>query len=40
VGEGNLNFVYRMKQDGTARNKVVADPIFDLKSVPLMAAGW
>ena len=33
VGEGNLNFVYRMKQDGTARNKVVADPIFDLRSV-------
>jgi serine/threonine protein kinase len=33
AGEGNLNFVYHMKQDGTARNKVVADPIFDLRSV-------
>jgi hypothetical protein len=33
VGEGNLNFVYRMKQDGTIRSKVVADPVFDLRSV-------
>jgi len=35
AGEGNLNFVYRMKQDGTARSKVVVDPIFDLRSVSL-----
>jgi eukaryotic-like serine/threonine-protein kinase len=33
AGAGNLNFVYRMKQDGTTRSKVVAHPIFDLRSV-------
>ena len=38
--EGGLNFVYRMKPDGTARSKVVGSPIFELRSVPLTAAGW
>jgi hypothetical protein len=33
VREGSLNFVYRMKADGTVRNKVAAAPIFDLRSV-------
>ncbi len=27
--EGKFNFVYRMKEDGTERQKVVADPIID-----------
>ncbi|MFZ0864973.1 MAG: hypothetical protein WCA27_10500 [Candidatus Sulfotelmatobacter sp.] len=31
--EGGLNFVYRMKPDGTARSKVVGSPIFELRSV-------
>jgi serine/threonine protein kinase len=31
--EGGLNFVYRMKPDGTARSKVGSSPIFDLRSV-------
>lgn len=28
--EGGLNFLYREKQDGTARQKIVSDPILDL----------
>ena len=27
--EGGLNFLYREKQDGTGRQKIVSDPIFD-----------
>ena len=30
--QGGLNFVYREKQDGTARRKIVSDPIFDLRA--------
>jgi len=31
--EGGLNFVYRMKPDGSARTKVVGEPMVDLQSV-------
>lgn len=33
AAEGKLNFIYRMKPDGTDRNKVLQDPIFELDGI-------
>jgi eukaryotic-like serine/threonine-protein kinase len=33
ASEGAFNFVYRMNQDGTGRQKVLSDPILDVDSV-------
>ena len=33
AAEGSLNFLYRMKQDGSEREKLLPDPIFDLQVI-------